>query len=226
MVRGSKTSLSPDSLDYLADLAPQDDVLARIERETSEMPRSMMQMSPDQGALMQVLVAATDATNALEVGTFTGYSAICIARGLGDRRAGSRAWSSRTSTRTSRSGTSRRRRGGPGRRSVRGPARRLAGCDARGADVRLRVPRRRQDRLSDDYYEQILPRMQPNALLLIDNVLMGGRRGRLRERGLVLTPWSTSSTRGSRRTSASRSRSRWSPTGSRSSASVDRSCSG
>src|SRR5215210_7221168 len=84
MVRGPKTSLSPDSLAYLADLVPQDDVLARVERETSEMPRSMMQVSPDQGALMQVLVAALGARNALEVGTFTGYSAICIARGLGE----------------------------------------------------------------------------------------------------------------------------------------------
>jgi caffeoyl-CoA O-methyltransferase len=82
MVRGPKTALSPDSLAYLAELAPQDAVLARVERETSEMPRSMMQVSPDQGALLQVLVAAVGARNALEVGTFTGYSAICIARGL------------------------------------------------------------------------------------------------------------------------------------------------
>jgi Ni,Fe-hydrogenase III component G len=37
MVRGPKTTLSPDSLAYLAELAPQDEVLARVERETSEM---------------------------------------------------------------------------------------------------------------------------------------------------------------------------------------------
>src|SRR5688572_24397533 len=84
MVRGPKTALSPDSLEYLANLASQDEVLARVERETSEMPRSMMQVSPDQGALLQVLVAAVGAKDALEVGTFTGYSAICIARGLAD----------------------------------------------------------------------------------------------------------------------------------------------
>src|SRR5688572_25015866 len=84
MVRGPKTALSPDSLEYLANLASQDEVLARVERETSEMPRSMMQVSPDQGALLQVLVAAVGAKNALEVGTFTGYSAICIARGLAE----------------------------------------------------------------------------------------------------------------------------------------------
>ena len=61
MVRGPKTILSPESLHYLAELARQDEVLARVERETSEMPRSMMQVSPDQGALMQVLVAAVGA---------------------------------------------------------------------------------------------------------------------------------------------------------------------
>jgi caffeoyl-CoA O-methyltransferase len=82
MVRGVKTGLSPDSLMYLAGLATRTNVLARVERETAEMPRSMMQVSPDQGALLQVLVAAVGAKNVLEVGTFTGYSAICIARGL------------------------------------------------------------------------------------------------------------------------------------------------
>ena len=83
MVRGAKTSLTADSLEYLAGLVRQDEVLARVERETAEMPRAKMQISPDQGALMEVLVKATDARNALEVGTFTGYSAICIARALG-----------------------------------------------------------------------------------------------------------------------------------------------
>ena len=147
MVRGPKTSLSPDSLAYLAELAAQDEVLARVERETSEMPRSMMQVSPDQGALMQVLVAAIGARNALEVGTFTGYSAICIARGLGDRGS-SRAWSSRTSTRTSLSGTSRR----PGVEDrvdiVRGPAGESLASMPEEPTLRLRVPGRRQDRLS------------------------------------------------------------------------------
>jgi caffeoyl-CoA O-methyltransferase len=41
-----------------------------------------MQISPEQGALMTLLVRAIGARRALELGTFTGYSAICIARGL------------------------------------------------------------------------------------------------------------------------------------------------
>src|SRR5215216_5976669 len=83
MVRGAKTSLSPEALEYLAEHSRQDGVLARVERETSEMPRAMMQISPDQGALLTLLARLIGARNALEVGTFTGYSAICIARGLG-----------------------------------------------------------------------------------------------------------------------------------------------
>ena len=84
MVRGPKTNLSPDSIEYLANLAGQDEILQQVERETSEMPRSKMQIAPDQGALMELLVRATNAKNVLEVGTFTGYSAICLARGAGE----------------------------------------------------------------------------------------------------------------------------------------------
>ena len=43
----------------------------------------MMQSRPDQGALLTLLARMLDAREALEVGTFTGYGAICIARGLG-----------------------------------------------------------------------------------------------------------------------------------------------
>src|SRR5437763_686543 len=42
-----------------------------------------MQIAPEQGALMTIPVRAIGARRAVEVGTFTGYSAICIARGLG-----------------------------------------------------------------------------------------------------------------------------------------------
>src|SRR3954453_18267170 len=81
-MRGAKTKFSAEALEYLAEHARQDEVLARVERETAEMPRSGMQITPDQGALLTILAQLTQATDALELGTFTGYSAICIARGL------------------------------------------------------------------------------------------------------------------------------------------------
>jgi caffeoyl-CoA O-methyltransferase len=172
MVRGPKTSLSPDSLAYLADLAPQDEVLARVERETAAMPRSMMQVSPDQGALLQVLVAAVGATNALEVGTFTGYSAICIARGVGEQ-----GKLTCLELEDEYADIAQRNLDDAGVADrvtiVRGPA---------GPSLDLLPEEPAFDFVFLDadktgypgYYEQILPRMKPSALLLIDNILMGG----------------------------------------------------
>jgi caffeoyl-CoA O-methyltransferase len=172
MVRGPKTALSPDSLAYLAELAPQDAVLARVERETSEMPRSMMQVSPDQGALLQVLVAAVGAQNALEVGTFTGYSAICIARGLGD---GGRLTCLELEDEYADIAQRNLEEADAADRVeiVRGPAgESLAGMPEEPTYDFVFLD---ADKTGyPDYYEQILPRMNANALLLIDNILMGG----------------------------------------------------
>jgi caffeoyl-CoA O-methyltransferase len=74
---------SPALLAYLHKWgARTDDVLDRVRAETGEMANAGMQVSPDQGALLTFLVRLIGARSALEVGTFTGYSAICIARGL------------------------------------------------------------------------------------------------------------------------------------------------
>ncbi len=64
--------------------ARQDEVRAEVQAETAAMGSiSQMQIAPDQGAFMELLTKAIGATEALEVGTFTGYSAISIANGLG-----------------------------------------------------------------------------------------------------------------------------------------------
>src|ERR1051326_7368611 len=60
-----------------------DPVLEAVRAETDGLGEiSMMQISPEQGAFMTILSAAIGAKSAIEVGTFTGYSSICIARGL------------------------------------------------------------------------------------------------------------------------------------------------
>ena len=64
--------------------ARTDDVLERVRAETAVLPSAQMQVSADQGALIELLVRLIGARDALEVGTFTGYSAICIARGLAE----------------------------------------------------------------------------------------------------------------------------------------------
>ena len=79
-----KAELTQAIVDYLARHSGQDDVLARIERETLEMPEAAMATPPDEGALLTMLARLTNAKRALEVGTFLGYGAISIARGLGE----------------------------------------------------------------------------------------------------------------------------------------------
>ena len=81
----AKADLTPtDALrDYLARVgARQDAVLERVQRETAQMPRAIMQVAPEQGALLELLARLIGAARILELGTFTGYSAICLARGL------------------------------------------------------------------------------------------------------------------------------------------------
>ncbi len=57
---------------------------SELRAETAEMAESMMQTAPEQGQLLQLLVKLMGARRALEVGTFTGYSAMCIAAALPD----------------------------------------------------------------------------------------------------------------------------------------------
>ena len=78
------TALSDDLHTYLVEHgARQDGTLARVQSEAAAMGSlSAMQIAPDQGAFMEILTRAIGAKEALEIGTFTGYSAISIARGL------------------------------------------------------------------------------------------------------------------------------------------------
>ena len=82
MARGG-IQQTEELLDYLSRYGARTDaVLDRVKAETAKLPNAVMQIAADQGALIELLVRLIGARNALEVGTFTGYSAICIARGL------------------------------------------------------------------------------------------------------------------------------------------------
>lgn len=77
--------VSPQINDYLlAHSEPADEVLRDLAEVTHRelAPQSGMQISHDEGELLTMLVRLTGARQAVEVGTFTGYSSICIARGL------------------------------------------------------------------------------------------------------------------------------------------------
>ena len=80
--------LTPGLADYVrASSERPDEVAADLIAETAAMAErgevsATMQIAPEQGILMQLLTAALGARTAIEIGTFTGYSALCIARGL------------------------------------------------------------------------------------------------------------------------------------------------
>ncbi|MEM7172893.1 MAG: class I SAM-dependent methyltransferase [Pseudomonadota bacterium] len=57
-------------------------VLARLREETARLPDSVMQISPEQGQFMALLVELIGAERYLEIGTFTGYSALAVALAL------------------------------------------------------------------------------------------------------------------------------------------------
>ncbi len=57
-------------------------VLRRLREETARLPNPMMQIAPDQGQFMGLLVELMGARRAIEVGVFTGYSSICVALAL------------------------------------------------------------------------------------------------------------------------------------------------
>jgi caffeoyl-CoA O-methyltransferase len=64
--------------------SPPDAVLRELANETAELfpNESGLQIAPEQGTLMTLLTQWSGARSAIEIGTFTGYSSICIARGL------------------------------------------------------------------------------------------------------------------------------------------------
>jgi caffeoyl-CoA O-methyltransferase len=80
--------LTPELAEYVrAASETPDTVVADLLAETAELAErgdvpATFQIAPEQGVFMQVLTAALGARRAIEIGTFTGYSALCVARGL------------------------------------------------------------------------------------------------------------------------------------------------
>ena len=169
------TSLNQNLYQYLAAHRTENDpVLAELAAETEGLGAvSMMQIAPDQGAFITLLARAIHAKSALEVGTFTGYSAICLARGLcpGGRLLCcdvSEEWTGIARRYWQRANVSARidLRLGPALDTLRTLPREacfdIAFVDADKQNYR-------------NYYEEILARLRPNGLVLFDNVLWMGQ---------------------------------------------------
>jgi caffeoyl-CoA O-methyltransferase len=151
-----------------------DPILRDLADETRKLGRiSGMQIAPEQGTLMGLLAHAIGAKSAIEVGVFTGYSSLCVARALpSDGKLlcldVNEEWTSIARRYWERAGVAGKitLRLGPGVESLRAlPASHtidFAFVDADKSNYRI-------------YYEEILKRLRANGLLLIDNVLWNGQ---------------------------------------------------
>ena len=165
--------LTPEIHEYVvAHGTPPDAVQQALIDETAQLPMAIMQISPEQGAFMTLLTRALGVREAVEVGTFTGYSALAIARGLPDdghllccdvsdewTSVGRRAWAE-------------------------------AGVDSKielvlapATDTLRALPDEEYVDLAfidadkpsyPIYYEELLRRVRRNGVILVDNTLWGG----------------------------------------------------
>jgi len=80
---GRSIGLSDKLSAYLATTGVREHpALVRCRAETAELPMAVMQISPEQGAFMAMLAKVTGTSKYLEIGTFTGYSALAVALAL------------------------------------------------------------------------------------------------------------------------------------------------
>ena len=77
-----RLALSANIEDYVWAHTRQSDIAARLQAETAAMPQAGMQIGPDQAAFLALLVRSIGAQRCIEVGTFTGYSALAVAGAL------------------------------------------------------------------------------------------------------------------------------------------------
>lgn len=179
--RYGRSMSDPKSLGLSAELhgylvahgAPPDPTLEALIRATEALGGvSRMQIAPEQGAFMTMLAHLVGARFAVEVGTFTGYSSICIARGLapGGRLLCcdvSEEWTAIAREHWTMAGVDDRIELciGPAADTLRAlpadPPIDLAFIDADKTGYRT-------------YYDEIVERLRPGGLVLLDNVLWGG----------------------------------------------------
>ena len=170
--------LSPDLADYVrACSEAPDDVAADLLAETAALAErgeapATFQIAPEQGAFMQLLTRALGVRQAIEIGTFTGFSALCIARGLPEDGSlicldRSQEWTSVARRYWARAGVDDR-------------------IDLRLGDALPTLRALPEDETFDlafvdadktgypDYVDELYGRMTPSGVVLLDNTLRSG----------------------------------------------------
>jgi predicted O-methyltransferase YrrM len=168
-------NLTPELYSYVVAHGHNGDPIRReLSEETAKLgPVAMMEIAPEQGTLMALLARAIGAKSAVEVGTFTGYSSLCVAQALPpDGRMlccdVSAEWTRVARRYWEKAGVANKitLKLGPAVDTLRAlpPSERFdfGFIDADKANYRV-------------YYEEILARIRTGGLILLDNVLWGGQ---------------------------------------------------
>jgi len=166
--------LSSDIHAYLMEhSSPIDDIQRDLITETEALGGiSMMQIAPEQGVFMTMLTRLVQARDAVEIGTFTGYSSLAIARGLPADGTllccdVSADWTAMARRYWERAGVNDRIR------LEIGPAAQTLAALPRTEQFDLAfIDADKESYLA--YYEEIVPRLRPNGVILVDNVLWSG----------------------------------------------------
>lgn len=172
---GAFVPITPTLQKYITSRSTASDpLLTRLAAETAQLGGvSVMQIATLQGAFMHLLAQAIAARSAVEVGTFTGYSAICVARALPDDGRllccdVSDEWTRIARRYFAEAGVAHKidLRIGPALTTLRAlpqwPMFDLGFIDA-------------DKQNQGNYFEELLQRLRPGGLILIDNVLREGR---------------------------------------------------
>ncbi len=151
----------------------RDGVVPEVEQAGEDMgDLAEMQIAGDQAAFMTIVVAAIGARDALEIGTFLGYGAIALARGLPDD--GRLVCCELDDGYASRAREHLEKAGLAGKVDFRiGPA--LESLRSMDASEQFDFAFIDADKTEYvDYFEETLSRMRPNGLIMLDNTLRNG----------------------------------------------------
>ena len=170
------TFLNEQLYRYMLDAGLREpDVLRALREETATLEMAVMQISPDQGQFMAFLVRLIDARSIIEVGTFTGYSALTMALATNaDAKIVccdiSEKWTNIAKTYWARAGVEHKieLRLAPALNTLKQLLTEAKGCyDFAFIDA---------DKTNyDSYYEHCLELIRPGGVIAIDNILWGGK---------------------------------------------------
>ena len=168
--------VSPQILDYvISHSSPPDAVLDELRKETARrFPEwTVLQIGPEQGTFMTLLSQLIAPRRAVEVGTFTGYSSICLARGLAP--GGSLLCCDVNADWTSLARESWQKAGLADRIELRlGPA--ADTLHSLPPDASLDLAFIDADKTGyATYWDEIVPRTRAGGIILVDNTFLHGR---------------------------------------------------